>query len=53
MDEKPIFKVVKKTTYNAIINKAKLNINPENAPINNLSINKSHSLKKSLILFQF
>ena len=46
MDEKPIFKVVKKTTYNAIINKAKLNINPENAPINNLSINKSHSFKK-------
>ena len=46
MEEKPILKAVKKTTYNAIVNKAKLNINPENDPINNFTISKSHSFKK-------
>lgn len=41
-----ILKAVKKTTYNGIINQAKLNINPENAPIQKMSVPRSQSFKK-------
>ena len=39
-------RVVKKNTYNSIINKAHLNINPENSPIKKMIISRSHSFKK-------
>ena len=39
-----IIKTIKKVTYCGIINKAHLNINPENAPIRNYI--RSHSSKK-------
>lgn len=41
-----ILKAVKKNTYNGIINQAKLNINPENAPIQKMSVPRSQSFKK-------
>ena len=41
-----ILKTVKKTTYNAVINKA-LNINPENSPMKT-GFTRSHSFKKIL-----
>ena len=41
-----ILKAVKKTTYNAVINKS-LNINPENSPIKT-GFTRSHSFKKIL-----
>ena len=40
-----ILKAVKKITYNGIINQAKLNINPENAPIQKMSVPRSQSFK--------
>ena len=44
--EKPILKVVKKTTHNDIINEAHFNINPENYPIKQKIIRRSQSFKK-------
>jgi len=43
----PILKAVKKTTYNGIINKARLNINPGGSPIQK-SLARSQSFKKIL-----
>ena len=41
----PILKAVKKITYNVVVNKARLNINPENTPIQKI-IARSKSFKK-------
>ena len=41
-----ILKAVKKTTYNGFINQARLNINPENVPIQKMSVHRSQSFKK-------
>lgn len=41
-----ILKAIKKTTYNGIINQARLNINPENAPIQKITVPRSQSFKK-------
>jgi hypothetical protein len=39
-------RAVKKNTYNAVINQANLNINPENSPIKKMIMPRSHSFKK-------